>query len=117
MIDDLADELLLADEIHHRFQFGVEDSSGDVGTVVAVLSRLHREKDLFPEGVGGEGEEDGGLAQGADDGQRVLRLLHIPARSPQDRGRQDDDLTSVVEIVVGGGVDEALVAFRLRLGR
>ena len=117
MIDDLADELLLADEIHHRLQFGMEDSSGDVGTVVAVLSRLHREKDLFPEGVGGEGEEDGGLAQGADDGQSVLGLLHIPAWSPQDRSRQDDDLTSVVEIVVGGGVDEALVAFRLRLGR
>ena len=43
--------------------------------------------------------------------------LNIPAWSPQDRGRQDDDLTSVVEIVVGGGVDQALVALRLRLVR
>ena len=95
----------------------MEDPGGDVRSVEAVLSRLHREEDLLPEGVGGEGEEDGGLAQGADDGQRVLRLLHIPAWSPQDRGRQDDDLTSVVEIIVGGGVDQALVALRLRLVR
>ena len=31
MVDDLADKLLLADHIHHRLQFGIEDSSGDVG--------------------------------------------------------------------------------------
>ena len=113
MVDHLSQQLLLNDQVHYGLELGMEDPGGDVRSVEAVLSRFHREEDLLPEGVGGEGKEEGGLAQGADDGQGILRLLDIPARRPHDGGREDDDLASVVKIVVGGCVHEALVALGL----
>ena len=113
MVDHLSQQLLLNDQVHYGLELGMEDPGGDVRSVEAVLSRLHREEDLLPEGVGGEGEEEGGLAQGADDGQGILRLLDIPARRPHDGGREDDDLAGVVKIVVGGCVHEALIALGL----
>ena len=84
MVDHLPQQLPLGDQVHHGLQLCFEDPSSDVRAVKAVLSRLHRKKDLLPEGVGGEGEEEGGLAQGADNGQSILGLLDVPTWRPYD---------------------------------
>lgn len=113
MVDDLPKYLALSDQVQHGLQLGFEDPGSDVRAVKAVLSRLHRKKDFLPEGVCSEGEENGGLAKGADNGQCILGLLDIPAWRPHDGCRQNDDLAGVVKIIVRGCVQQALIALRL----